>query len=465
METPYTAIVVGGGVAGLAAAHRLARVSRPGRLILVEAGQQLGGKIVTERRDGFVVEGGPDCFLAAKPAAIELRRLPGLDERLQGANPHRWPGLVRRRGRLYPLPAGLTGLVPSRVGAVLTTRLLSLPGRLRAGLEFLVPPRIPAGDETIAGFVTRRFGREAYQWLAEPLLGGIHAGDGDQLSLAATFPQLADMERVHGGVLRAMLRPQDGEPAGALLVAPRAGMAELVEALASAVPSRALHCGTAVAAVRRDSAGYAVWLASGERLLARAVILATPAHVTATLCADLDPVLAAVLREIPFVSIATVSLAYPTHQVPRPLRGTGYVSPRVEGGPVVACSWTTSKFAHRAPDGMTLLRVFLGRAGRDEDRTDDEVLAIAREEVRQTLGIRAAPRRHWIYQWPRGLPQYTRGHLDRIARIDDRLAAHPGLWLAGASYRGVGVPDCVASGWRAADRLRAFIGAPETDPR
>ncbi len=462
MTRPSAAIVIGGGVAGLAAAHRLAETLGPDRLILLEARRRLGGKIVTERQDGFVVEGGPDCFLAAKPAAIELRRLLRLDERLQDANPHRWPSFVRRHGRLHRLPTGVTGLVPSRLGALLTTRLLSVRGRLRAGFEPLLPRGTAHGDETIAGFVTRRFGREAYEWLVEPILGGIHAGDGSQLSLAATFPQLAEMERAHGSVLRPLVRRRGVGAAGASLMAPCAGMAELVEALATALPPETVRCGTAARAVRREGKGYEVTLATGVRLHAQAVILATPAHVTAALSAGLDPTLAALLRTIPFVSTATVSLAYATDRVPHPLRGTGYVSPRAEGGPVVACSWTTSKFANRAPDGVTLLRVLLGRAGRDEvvDRTDDDVLTLAREEVRETLGIGVAPLRHWIYRWPRGLPQYTQGHVGRVARIEDRLATHPGLWLVGASYHGVGVPDCMASGWRAADRLTAFVGAP-----
>ncbi|MFQ5890628.1 MAG: protoporphyrinogen oxidase [Gemmatimonadota bacterium] len=445
-------VVVGGGIAGLAAALRLVERAAPGVATLVESTERLGGKILTERTDGFVIEGGPDSFLSSKPDAVELCRELSLEDRLRGTDPDRRRSFVRRDGRLFELPAGITGLVPSRIGPLLATRILSVRGRLRAGLEYFVPGRGDSQDETIRAFITRRFGAEAYDWLVEPLLSGIHAGDGGRLSLRATFPHIADMERAHGSLLRAMWRRRAPRPAGPGLVSIEGGLAEMVSQIERRIPPERIRRGTPAIAVRREEDRYRVELADGSQLTARAVILATPAFVSAELVRTLDPELARRLAEIPFVSTAIVTLAYPVEAVPHPLNGSGYLSPRAEGGPVVACSWTSSKFPGRAPEGSVLLRIFVGRAGSEEvvGRTAQELERAARVEVSETLGIRAEPTVARVHRWPRGMPQYVTGHLERIERIERRLAEHPGLFLAGASYRGVGIPDCIRSGWTAA---------------
>jgi oxygen-dependent protoporphyrinogen oxidase len=455
-------VVVGGGIAGLAAAHRLVETLGPDAVLLLEAAPRLGGKITTERVDGFVIEGGPDCFLASKPAGVELCRRLGLAERLRGTDPRFKRSYVKRRGQLHELPDGITGLVPSRIGPLLTTPLLSLKGRARAALELLVPPRRDRADESIAVFARRRFGAESYAWLIEPLLGGIFAGDGEALSLAATFPQLRDAERAHGAILRLMLRQRlkggnGAKPLG--FVTPERGLAELVAALEERLAGRT-RTGATVTAVRRLADEWRVDLADGTSLAARAVIVAAPAYAAADLVAETDRPLATELRGIPFVTTATVSVAFPRGAVPRPLPGYGYVSPRAEGGSVVACTWTSNKFPARVPADGVLLRFFVGRAGREEPPAgDDEALrALVRAELRAVHGITSEPALWRIYRWPRGMPQYTVGHPARLARIERRVAALPGLALAGASYRGVGIPDCIASGWRAADEVALRLG-------
>lgn len=451
--------VVGGGIAGLAAAHRAAEHVGRGEVVLLEASPALGGKIATERVQGYVVEGGPDCFLAAKPAGLELARQLGLAERLRGTNPAFRRSFVKRRGRLHELPDGLTGLVPSRITPLLTTGILSLTGRARAALEPMVARRRGGDEESVAAFVTRRFGREAYEWLVEPLLSGIFAGDGEALSLAATFPQLRETEERHGSLLWPMLRARfarAGVADGALrpgFMTPAGGLRELVDALeARLAPDRTWRAAR-VTALHPLPSGYRVEAADGRAVEASSVILAVPATHAARLLDPLDVGLARTLRDIPFVSTATVSVAFPRADVPRPLPGSGYVTPRAEGGSVVACTWTSNKFPERVPDDGVLIRFFLGRAGREDivRAGDDAIREVVRRELRAVHGITAEPRFWRIYRWPDALPQYTVGHRDRLDRIGLRLARLPGLLVAGASYRGVGIPDCVASGWAAAD--------------
>ncbi len=458
--TAHTGVlVVGGGITGLVAARYLVEQIGGEAVTLIEREQRLGGKIVTERTAGFVLEGGPDSFLAAKPGGVELCRSLDLEARLSGTDPDRRGSFIKRRGKLHPLPQGLTGLVPTRVQPLLSTRILSLRGRLRAALEWFVPRRRDGGDETIQEFATRRFGAEAYHWLVEPLLSGIYAGDGGRLSLAATFAQLAEMERTQGSLLRVMMRKRfAARSSDEGFLTPAGGLGEIVEALERQLPDGCIRRGAGAAALRRTRDGYRVELRDGTTLNADAVILATPAFVTADLIRELDAELAEVLREIPFVSVATLSVAYPASAVPRPLDGYGYLCPRAEGGPIVACTWTSSKFPGRAPRDMVLIRLFIGRAGFEEvvTGTDEQLLDVGRNELRQVLGVAVAPTLWRVFRWPNGMPQYTPGHLKRLRRIERRLADCPGLLVAGASYHGVGIPDCIQSGRAAAREAARF---------
>lgn len=458
-------LIVGGGITGLVAAQRLAAAGAP--FLLLEAERRLGGKISTDRVDGFVIEGGPDCFLAAKPGGMALARTLGLESRLRGTDPTRRRTFVKRDGRLHELPEGITGLVPSRLGPLLSTGILSWPGRLRAGLELFMPRRTSVAEETIAGFVRRRFGREAYDWLVEPLLSGIYAGDGSRLSLPATFPQLIELERTRRTLLGAMLhprRPPDQRRAGAAptgFVTPAGGLVELVAQLGKRLPPAAVQCGQGVTSVTRQRARYHVELADGSVVRAEQLILAIPAHAAARAVASLDADLARELAEIPFVSTATVSLAYRQSDVPKPLDGYGYVSPRAEGGPIVACTWTSNKFPDRVPPGHVLVRFFLGRAGAEEivDRPEQTLQDLARAELARLFGVTAAPLLARVFRWRRSMPQYVVGHGARLERIGARLERHSGLTLAGASYHGVGIPDCIVSGWAAADAALKSVGA------
>ena len=288
-------------------------------------------------------------------------------------------------------------------------------------------------------------------------MSGIYAGDGEQLSLAATFPNLRQLEREHGSVTRGLLAAGGGAAGGPPFLSLRGGMDELVAALVSRLSRTFLVTGRRVVSVGRANRGraYELDLADGATIAADAVVLATPAHVTARLVASLDPVLADAHAAIPYGSSALVTLAYPAAALARPLDGYGYVVPRAEGSDVLACTWTSSKWQGRAPAGQALVRVYLGRFGRRDVTTDSdaELVAAARAEIAATLGPDGHPAVARVHRWPRGMPQYVLGSLDRLAVIERRVAEHPGLALAGAAYRGVGIPDCIASGEAAAERV------------
>jgi oxygen-dependent protoporphyrinogen oxidase len=483
-------VVLGGGITGLAAAHRLLQLGAvPGlRVTLVEADDRLGGKIVTERVDGFVIEGGPDSFLATKPRGIGLCAELGIGDRpraqLAGVRPQRHRAFVLWRGRLHDLPEGLSGLVPTRLAPLAHSTLLSPLGKSRVALDYLLPARRGAGDESLGGFVRRRLGREAWERLVEPLMAGIYAADGDQLSLTATFPQLREAERRYGGLIKGVLAtrrlapPPVPAPESAFLT-PVGGLDVLVTALEKRLRDGqvALVRGVAAVAVTPSDTGFVVRLAGGGSIPADAVIVATPAYAAADLLADFDPILATELTAIRHASTAIVTLAYRRDEILHALDGHGYVIPRAEGSPILACTWSSRKWSGRAPEGFELIRVFIGRAGQEDVlAADDETLvALAVQEVAARLGATAPTSLTRVRRWPRGMPQYLLGHPERVARIEAAQRKHPGLYLAGNAFHGVGLPDCIASGERAADAsaahlrtlglMSASIAVPSTSPR
>ena len=463
-------VIIGGGIAGLSAAtYALTRPeNRPDEVILLEKDDHWGGKITTERVDGFVIEGGPDTFIATKPWGMTLARELGIAERLHGSNPKQKNTYILHKGRLHPLPGGLTMMIPTDFAGMARTGLISWPGKVRMGLDFLLPPAKSPGEESLGQFVGRRLGREAYEALIEPLMSGIYAGDGDLLSLQATFPYLRDLEVKHGGLVRGALaakrermKRNGGAAPGSrsMFVTPQTGLAELVEALVARLTElgAVLRLGAEVSGVQYSvvSNQYSVFSDQYPALEADRLILATPAYASARIMRPHDPELAALLAAIPYASTATVSMAYPLSDVPRPLDGYGYVIPSKEGRRALACTWTSTKFPHRAPEGMALLRIFVGRAGQEDaiDWTEAGLLDIAREELRLTLGVTAEPLLARTFIWPDAMPQYNVGHPARVQRIMAGLERWPGLALAGNAYHGIGIPDCIHSGELAVERL------------
>lgn len=468
-------VIVGGGIAGLAAAYRAGKTAREQdldwKVTLLEKSGYWGGKITTERVNGFVVEGGPDTFIITKPWALSICRELGISHRLYGTNPDKNATYVLKDRELTPLPEGLMMMIPSKFKPMILTDLLTWPEKARMGLDFFIPPRKGDGDESLGGFVTRRLGRAAYERLIEPLMSGIYAGDGDQLSLESTFPYLHELEQVHGGLIKGALavrkrresRRENGSGAGekGIFRTPKTGLAELVEAYLEAMQDLGveLNLETGVKSVNRRAEGYHLELEDGSGLECDAVVLAAPAYVSGKLVRELDSRLSERLKSIPYVSTATVSLSYPKSELPVELDGRGYVIPRREGREALACTWTSSKFPHRAPDDQVLLRVFIGRAGQEEELvwTKEELLAVARRELRETLGIAIKPSLTRVYIWEQAMPQYNIGHQEILAGIDRALEGYPGLEVAGNGYRGIGIPDCIHSGEQAVESILADL--------
>jgi oxygen-dependent protoporphyrinogen oxidase len=453
-------VVVGGGIAGLAAARRLEALAPAAQVTVIEREHALGGKLLTECVGGFVVEAAPDSFLARKERGVGLCEELGLGGELIARKPENRRSFVRRERELIPLPEGLTGMIPANLEALDSSDLLSAAGKARFASEPDVPPAEGDDDESIASFVTRRFGHEAYESLMEPLVTGIYGGDGELLSLAATFPQLRAVEKADGSVLHGLsARPRAIEESPFLSL--RSGMGALVTALVGSLRRVRLRTGREAKRLRRGASGFELELADGETIPADGVVVATPAYVTGELVADLDVPLAEAHAQIPYGSSVVVTLAFAAADV-RSLEGYGYVVPRVEGTDVLACTWSSRKWDGRAPDGASLVRVYAGRFGGGDLTlaTDDDLIALARGELR-LVGVDAAPTLTRVHRWPLAMPQYVLGHLERLALVDEALSQQPGLALAGAAYRGVGIPDCIASGETAAGSVvRALAATP-----
>jgi oxygen-dependent protoporphyrinogen oxidase len=436
--------IVGGGIAGLSAAYELQR--RGCSVQVLEASHRPGGVIRTERFDGWVVDCGPDALLVQKPAAVALCRELGIADRLVTTLTPR-TAYVLHDDRLHPLAEGSFLGFPLSFRALATSTLFSTTGKARMAAEMFVPrrPWHEDDDESIGAFVRRRFGTEAAELLADPLLAGIHAGDADELSVRTLFPRLVEAERQSGSVLRAFRALRlTRSPQGAFVSLP-GGTGELVDALAAALAPGTVTVGARVTEVRR-AGDYSVEWAGGS-LRCRSLVLCVPAYVSAGLLRAFDTSLAAACDAIPYASTATVAFGYQAGQVAHPMRGTGFVVPKIERRAILAATWVTSKWPGRAPDGHVLIRAFLG-GGRDphrlEHHDDAGLIDAASEELTELLGITGKPIFSRLTRWLRQSPQFVVGHQHRVASIEQRLKALPGLYLAGSGFRAIGIPDCIA---------------------
>lgn len=457
-------VVIGGGISGLAAAHRLVELSRerqrPIDLRLLEAGDRLGGMIATERRDGFVIEAGPDSFLSEKPAALRLCERLGLTDRLVGTREEFRRTFVVHRGRLHALPDGFLLMAPTQFWPLLTSPLFSWHGKLRMALDLLLPRTPDTGDESLTSFVTRRLGREALERVAQPLVGGIYTADPDRLSIAATMPRFIEMERAERSLILAMRRRQrrltkgsaDGSGARwSLFLSFDGGLQCLVDSLAQRLPEGVVRFRQPVRYVERTTSG---WRLDGQ-LDCDAIVVAVPAHAAAQLLHGVDSELTDELAAISYASSATVTLAFRREDVPHPLDGFGFVVPHVERRALLAGTFSSFKYPGRAPAEMVLMRAFVGGALRPEmlELGDAELIERVRGELGTLLGVRAQPALARVARWPLSMPQYNVGHLARLQRIEAYRKRMGPLFLAGNAYRGVGIPDCVESGETAAEML------------
>jgi len=448
-------VVVGGGISGLAAAHRLVELGvDKSRITLLEASGRLGGTLETRNRDGFLLEGGPDSFISEKPEAVALVKRLGLESQLIQTNEQHRRSFIVRNGRLRPVPEGFQLLAPSRVWPFITTDIFSLAGKLRIAADLLLPRQNGNEDESLASFVRRRLGQEALERMAQPMVGGIYTADPETLSLRATLPRFLEMEKTHRSVILAMLR--QGRTRGtsgarySLFLSFDRGMEVLVNALADVVPN--VRFKTRVHEIKKLHSAWTI-STDEESFEAGAVCLAVPAYTAAKLLQNANPQLAAQLNAIKYASTATINFAYPRAAIKHPLDGFGFVVPFIERRSLLACTFSNVKFSGRAPDDHVLLRAFAGGALQPDVFAAHDLETRIEADLRELLIIDRKPLFSEVAKWERSMPQYEVGHLDRVQAIDNEVRKLPGLAIAGNAYRGAGIPDCIRSGEAAAESL------------
>ena len=456
--------IVGSGISGLACA--VALKEKGVDFIVFEKEPAAGGKLLTEKADGFAIEAGPDSFLPEKPWTLDLIRKVGLEDRLLATNEEHKGTYIYSRGRLHRLPEGVMLMVPTMLMPLVRSRLISLPGKVRMGLEAFIPRKTADSDESLASFVARRLGRECLDKIAEPLVAGIHTADPEDMSVKAVFPRFLEMEKESGSLVRAMAKAVKKAPvrSGAHLtyfMSLREGMQQLVDGCVDFVGKERVRTSCEVARVRKTAQGYEL-TAGAQRMVFDAVVLATPAYAAQHLLGGPAQPLSDLLSTIVWTSTATVSLAFAESDPPVPLPGFGFIVPRVEGRRINAATWSSLKWSFRAPAHRLLIRSFVGGSRREDlvSYEHKDLVAVVLEELREIAGITGKPLFSRVYRWARSMPRYTVGHLDRVDAIDNaRKRVCPGLWLIGCSFRGIGIGDCVRSGFEAAKELAAFCSA------
>jgi protoporphyrinogen/coproporphyrinogen III oxidase len=444
-------VVVGGGITGMTAAHRLQ--NEGAAVTLVESSSRLGGIVKTTIDDGFVIEGGPDSFVTGKGSVLQLADELGISTEVIPTQPDAGGSHVWWDGRLHPLPGGLLLMVPSRLRPLLGSTLLSWRGKSRALADLVLPRSRSHGDESLGSFVRRRLGNEVLERIAEPLIAGIHAAEPETMSLEASFPRFLDMETEHRSLILAARRAARRTSDGSHFSSFRLGMGQLISTLAAGLGRVDIRTNTTVTALEPSPGGYSLGFEDGVTISASAVVLATPAPVCARLLEGLAPNAARTLAEIDQVATTAVTLAYRSTELPA-LAGTGFVVPSAQPLRIRGVSYLSRKWEGRVPDsGYALMRVFFG-AGRSVDGP----IETAREELATTLGVTAEPVHAWVRSHRHGLHRYTLGHLDRVASMEKSLAALPPIAVAGAGVHGVGLNECVRSGWDAAEFVLGRVG-------
>ena len=459
------AIVIGGGITGLAACYRLQREAAQRNIqidvTLLEATGRVGGVIQTEHRDGFLIEHGPDAFISTKPAAKALCEELGIADQFVGTNPKVRQSFVTRKGTLHPVPEGFYMMAPGSLKPFLKTPLFSWHGKLRMAMDLFIPRRERDIDEAVAHFVRRRLGTEAFTRIAQPMIGGIYTSDAENLSLKSTFPRFLEMEKTHGSIIKA-LRAQRKQAAAtsqdtsgarySLFLSFKSGMQTLVDALTETVSS-SIRLNALVEQIQQntDGTGWQVSLATGEPLNSELLCIALPAVQTGALIESVSSPLATKLSTIPYVSSATVNLAFRRPDITHPLDGMGFVVPATENLSIIGCSFSSIKFENRAPEEHVLLRVFIGEP--ISKRAESDLIQLCQTDLTPLLGIKEMPRFATVNKHTQAMAQYQVGHQEVVNDIERLTSKLQGLALAGNGYHGIGIPDCIRSGETAAISL------------
>ena len=459
-------VIIGGGISGLSTAlylkEQAASAGHEIECLLIEKGSRLGGNILTEKVDGFLIEGGPDCFLSEKPWAAQLCRHLGLGDQIMPTTEENKGTFVLSKGRLHEMPEGLILMVPTKIMPLITTSLFSWLGKLRMGLEIFIPPRHGKEDETLGSFVRRRLGKEALDKIAEPLVAGVHAGDPETMSMRASFPKFMEMEDEHGSLIKGMLtrmrkakeiQRASAGPRPTMFMTLKGGLTEMINAITSRLSSSAIKLNTSVSSIEEKNGKYIInfhpssLIPHPSPIEADSVIFSTPAHISSSLLAELDNPLSEKLQTIPYVSTATVTLAFNASEAKLP-KSFGFVIPRVEERKIMAATFTSRKFAGRCSDEYVMIRCFVGGSKNEHlvALDDKEMVDMVRGELKDIIGLNAEPVLSRVYRWRKAMPQYTIGHLERVRWISERVHQHPGLYLTGSAYNGIGISDSIREG-------------------
>ncbi len=467
-EDKHKVVIIGGGIAGLTSAFYLQKAVNeqklPIEIQLIEATHRLGGKMQTVIRDGFTIERGPDSFLARKTSIIRLAKEVGMDDQLVPNSTGKSYVLVNEK--LYSMPGGSIMGIPTEIGPFIKTDLFSVPGKLRAAADFILPRSESGKDQSLGQFFRRRLGDEVVENLIEPLLSGIYAGDIDQLSLMSTFPQFYEVEQKYRSLIMGMKKTtpsnakksdsKDNKKGGFLTF--KTGLQSFAEAIEAKLARKSILKGHRVEKITKLGNGYDIYLNNGETIKADSIIAATPHKVTQMMFSDysfFDP-----FKAVPSTSVATVALAFPKEAIKKDIDGTGFVVSRNGDYSITACTWTHKKWEHTTPKDKVLLRCYVGRAGDETivDLSDDQIVRIVLDDLKKTMDITKNPDFSIVSRWKNSMPQYTVGHKQRLATILEHVKAElPGVFLAGASYGGVGVPDCIDQGELAVENVLNYL--------
>ena len=465
MAVKQKIVIVGGGITGLSAAYYLQKQIKennlPYEVKLIEAGNRLGGKIKTMKRDGFTIEQGPDSFLARKQPAVRLAESLGLSDQLVRNGTGQSYILVKNK--LHKMPAGAFMGVPTQVRPFMFSRIFSLKGKIRAGFDLVLPKGKEVSDQSLGGFFRRRFGNELVENLIEPLLSGIYAGDIDDMSLMATFPNFYNLEREHRSLVKGLQktmpqRKKSKEKKPGMFFSFKDGLGTLVEKLVQELDEETVKLRTGVDHVEKKEHVYHLLLSNGEVEKADAIIMATPHYSLPKMFSQYD--FFKVFEDVPATSVANVAMAFEQSAIKKDIDGTGFVVSRNSDYRITACTWTHKKWPTTTPEGKVLIRCYVGRPNDQAvvDLSDEEIKEIVLKDLTKTMKITAEPDFSVITRWKNAMPQYTVGHKERIAEVRDEANVQlPGVFLTGSSFEGIGVPDCIEQGEKAVTEVLEFL--------
>ncbi|MGV7220715.1 MAG: protoporphyrinogen oxidase [Nitrospinales bacterium] len=465
-------IIIGGGIAGLAAAYRiqeeLSANSIPLQCTVLEGGPKFGGKIATERKDGFILERGPDSFISQKPWALQLCKKIGLSDQLVGTNPKYSKTFVYLGKKLVQMPDGLSLMVPTKFLPFALSPLFSIPGKIRMGMDLIIPAKKNDKDESLASFIRRRLGQEALEKMAEPMLAGIYASNPETMSIKSTFPMFFQTEQKYRSLILGMLArkaqtiktPSKNKPSSfSLFMTLKNGLGEMVDGIIDKCPDISFRTDTKVNGISKEGNVWQIKINDEETLEADAVIIASPANIAANLLESSSEKISELLRKIKYVSTAAVTVAYKKEGFSHDLNGFGFVVPKAEKRKIMACTWTSSKFPERVPEGHVLIRCFIGGALCEDlaEQTDQELEDMVKNELKEMMGITETPLFCRVFKNQKANVQYQVNHGELIEQVNEQLTSLPGMYLSGSAYTGIGIPDCILNGTKAAESAIQFL--------